>query len=128
LAALLIVDDDAEVLEALSAVLTIAGHEVERAAGRLLALDILDRGKPLDLLLTDVIMPGLNGLNLARMTRLRRADIRVLYISGFNELEKILQDDGPRLGKLLSKPIMPADLQREVEEALAAPPSGYPFR
>jgi CheY-like chemotaxis protein len=124
MAALLIVDDDAEVLEALSAALTFAGHDVERAAGGLPALDILDRRKPIDLLLTDVIMPGLNGLNLARMARLRRADIRVLYISGFSELEAILEDEGLRLGKLLRKPIMPADLYREVEEALVAPPSG----
>jgi CheY-like chemotaxis protein len=79
---------------------------------------------PVDLLLTDMLMPGLNGFNLARMARLRRANIRVLCISGFNELEAIVQDQGPRLGKLLSKPIMPADLQREVAEAVATPPSG----
>jgi CheY-like chemotaxis protein len=125
LAALLVVDDNAEVLEALCAVLTFAGHDVERAAGGLAALDILDLDHPVDLLLTDVLMPGLNGFNLARIgARLRRANIRVLYISGFNELEAIVQAQGSRLGKLLSKPIMPADLQREVAEALAAPPSG----
>jgi two-component system, cell cycle response regulator CpdR len=124
MAALLIVDDDAEVLEALSAALAFAGHDVQRAAGGLPALDILDRGKPIGLLLADVIMPGLNGLNLARMARLRRPDIRVLCSSGFNELEAILQDEGLRIGKLLSKPIMPADLYQEIEEALVAPPSG----
>jgi DNA-binding NtrC family response regulator len=85
-------------------------------------LNVLER-KRIDLLLTDVLMPGLHGFNLARMGRLRRADLSVLYISGFADLEAVLGDDGPRLGKLLHKPIMPADLFREVTDALAAPPS-----
>ena len=120
MATVLIVDDDPDVLDALSAVVASAGHAVERAASGLSALDILDRPRPIDLLLTDVVMPGLHGFNLARMARLRMAEIRVLYISGFMELETIIQDEGPRLGKLLTKPIAPGDLRREVAEALAA--------
>src|SRR6185437_10609332 len=94
MATVLIVDDDPDVLDALSAVIASAGHVVERAGSGLAALDILDLDRSLELLLTDVIMPGLNGLNLARMARLRRANIRVLYISGFNELEAIRKTRG----------------------------------
>jgi CheY-like chemotaxis protein len=128
LAALLIVDDDPDVLDALCAVLSAVGFTVERATGGLAALDILDQQKPIDLLLTDVVMPGLHGFNLARMARLRRANLRVLYISGFTDLETILQDEGPRLGKLLTKPIAPSDLFREVTNALAtSPPAPLPL-
>lgn len=52
------------------------------------------------------------------MARLRHPDLRVL--SGFSEQETILQDRGPKLGKLLQNPFMPTDLRREVAEALAA--------
>ena len=120
MATVLIVDDERDVLDALCAVVAAAGHVVERAARGLAALDILDQRRRIDLLLTDVVMPGLHGFNLARMARLRMAEIRVLYISGFMELETIIQDEGPRLGKLLTKPIAPGDLRREVAEALAA--------
>jgi DNA-binding NtrC family response regulator len=122
MATVLIVDDDPDVLDALSAVIASAGHTVERAARGLAALDILDQRTQIDLLLTDVVMPGLHGFNLARMGRLRRPDLRVLYISGFADLETIVQDEGPKLGKLLSKPLAPAELRREVAEALASPP------
>jgi CheY-like chemotaxis protein len=121
MASVLIVDDDPDVLDALCAVVASAGHVVERADRGLAALDILDQRGPIDLLLTDVVMPGLHGFNLARMGRLRMPELRVLYISGFMELETIVQDEGPRLGKLLSKPIAPAELRREIAEALAAP-------
>jgi two-component system, cell cycle sensor histidine kinase and response regulator CckA len=123
MALLLVVDDDPDVLDALCGALAPAGHVVERAASGLLALEILDQEKPIDLVLTDVPMPGLHGVNLARMAVLRRRELKVLYMSGYTDLETILRDEGPRLGKLLSKPILPADLQREVAEALAAEPS-----
>jgi DNA-binding NtrC family response regulator len=54
------------------------------------------------------------------MARLRCPRLKVLYISGFIDLEMVLQDEDPRLGELLSKPITPSELKREVEDALAA--------
>jgi DNA-binding NtrC family response regulator len=56
------------------------------------------------------------------MARLRRPDLRVLYMSGYTDFERILEDTGPRFGKLLQKPFRPADLGREIETALAAGP------
>jgi DNA-binding NtrC family response regulator len=123
MAFVLVVDDDADVLDSLCASLTALGYMVEAVSSGLAALDVLDdRSKEIDLLLTDVVMPGLHGFNLSRMARLRRPDLRVLYMSGFADLERILQDAGPRLGKLLQKPFRPADLRREIETALAASP------
>jgi CheY-like chemotaxis protein len=118
----LLVDDDPDVLDALSAVLAGGGYTVERALGGLPALEVIDKGKPVDLLLTDVVMPGVHGFSLARMARLRRKDLRVLYISGFADLDTVMQDGGPRLGRLLTKPIMPDELRRAVAEALDSEP------
>jgi CheY-like chemotaxis protein len=118
MAALLVVDDDPEVLEAVCAVLAGMGHSVERAAGGIPALDILD-GKHIDLLLTDVMMPGLHGFNLARMAVLRQPDIKVLYFTGYTEYT-IERDEGQKFGKLLHKPLAPDELRKEVEAALKA--------
>jgi CheY-like chemotaxis protein len=122
MASLLVVDDDMDVLDAMCAVLSADGHQVWPASGGLPALQILDAERhDIDLILTDVVMPGLHGFNLSRMARLRRPDIKVLYISGFIEMPATVQDQGPKLGKILQKPILPADLRREITEALAAP-------
>jgi CheY-like chemotaxis protein len=120
MAALLVVDDDAEVLEAVCTVLAGMGHSIERAPGGIPALDILDR-KPIDLLLTDVMMPGLHGFNLARMAVLRQPDIKVLYFTGYTEYT-LDRDEGQKFGKLLHKPLTPDELRREVDAALAAEP------
>jgi len=120
MANILVVDDDPDVLGIVCASLTICGHQVTRAANGVAALDILDRlsGKTPDLLLTDVIMPGLNGFNLARMARMRAPLLKILYLTGFHEMAITMRDQGERLGKLLTKPILPDDLAKEVAAAL----------
>jgi len=123
MASLLVVDDDADVLDVLCTVLRSGGHDVEGAASGLAALTLIER-QPIDLLLTDVVMRGLNGFNLARMAVLRRPSIKVLYYSGFSEFT-IGQDDGPKFGKLLHKPLHPDELRRQVAQALAAPPTQH---
>jgi len=119
LAALLLVDDEEDVLEALADALARIGHSVARASSGLAALAIVDRKEPLDLLLTDVVMPGLHGFNLARMVLLRRPDIRILYMSGYAEVDMVTKDTGPRYGKLLDKSLLPDQLKLEIEQALA---------
>ena len=123
MASLLVVDDDADVLDVLCTVLRSAGYDVERASSGLAALTIIER-QPIDLLLTDVVMRGLNGFNLARMAVLRRPAIRVLYCSGFSEFT-IGEDEGQKFGKLLYKPLHPDELRREVAQALAARPAEH---
>ena len=121
MASLLVVDDDADVLDALCAALASTGHTVERASSGLAALEVLDRTPGIELLLTDVVMRGLHGFNLARMAVMRRHDLRVLYFTGNAEMELVRQDTGPKYGKILHKPLRPDELRREVEAALSAP-------
>jgi two-component system cell cycle response regulator CpdR len=123
MASILVVDDDPDVLDTVTEMIRSAGHIVAGAATGDDALELLDSDFPLDLLVTDIVMPGMNGLHLARLVRERRPSVRILYISGFAQTAEIRQDTGLRLGKLLNKPILPRDLSREVAEALAARPN-----
>jgi DNA-binding response OmpR family regulator len=68
-------------------------------------------------------MPGLNGFNLARMARLRRESLKILYLTGFFEEVITLRDGGAKYGKLLRKPIIPQQLRAEIDSALAQSPS-----
>jgi CheY-like chemotaxis protein len=120
---LILVDDDQGVLDLLKVFLRAGGHSVITANSGVPALDILDSDQPLDLMLTDVTMPGLNGFNLARMARIRRPGLKILYLSGGDENAQIARDQGDRLGKMLTKPIQSQELAREVEAALVAPSS-----
>jgi CheY-like chemotaxis protein len=127
LASILVVDDEPDVLEIVATIMASAGHSITTAAGGLAALNILDSEKAFDLLLTDIVMPGLNGFNLARMARMRRRSLKVLYMTGYHETVTAMRDTGERYGKLLSKPILPQELRTEVATALAgpqAPPAG----
>jgi two-component system, cell cycle response regulator CpdR len=121
MAAILLVDDDPDILNILDFTLTAAGHQVTRAQDGVAALNILDnsKGKFPDLMLTDVIMPGLNGFNLARMARTRNPFLKILYLTGFHEMAITMRDHGDRLGKILMKPIMPDELAKEISETLA---------
>ena len=122
MAAVLLVDDDDDVRAVLAAALSGMGHSVVQAAGGLQALEIIDSKHPLDLLLTDIVMPGLHGFNLARMAILRRPWIGVLYLSGYAETDIVTRDSGPRYGNLIEKPLRPDALKLEIEQALTKPP------
>jgi len=82
---ILLVDDDEVFREATAAVLRAAGYEVRPAPDFRLALEILESDEAIDLFLVDIVMPDrVNGLALARMARLRRPDIKIMYVSGYD--------------------------------------------
>jgi CheY-like chemotaxis protein len=118
MANILVVDDDHDVLETLASALSREGHSVTSVSSGIEALDRIDRGLTLDLLLTDVVMPGLNGFNLGRMVHMKRPSVAILYLTGYSEQAVAMQDAGDKYGRLLTKPIWPADLAREVQAAL----------
>lgn len=121
MAVVMIVDDEPDVLDTLGAIVARAGHDTLKAPSGLAALDLLDRNRELDLLVTDVIMPGLNGFNLARMALIRRPSLKILFLTGFFEVAQALRDPLAETMKLLRKPILPTDLTQAVTEAINAP-------
>src|ERR1700746_7664 len=119
MATVLVVDDDIDVLDTLAAIVRARGPSGLQDARGGMAPDVLDGDAPIDLLVTDVIMPGLNGFNLARMARMRRSALRVLYLTGFSEEALAMRDGGDHYGKMLIKPLLPADLRKEINAALS---------
>jgi CheY-like chemotaxis protein len=82
---ILLVDDDEAFREATAAVLRSAGCKVRPAPDFRLALEILESDEAIDPFLVDIVMPDrVNGLALARMARLRRPDIKIMYVSGYD--------------------------------------------
>ena len=114
---ILFVDDDRTFGEALAQVLRRAGFDVTVACDFRVALDALESGYQIDMLICDVVMPNsVNGIALSRMARLRRRDLKIVYLTGYN----IPGIENEALGPILRKPIDEALLVSEVEKALAA--------
>ena len=115
---ILVIEDDEAFRYVVTKCLTDAGFVVEDAADYRDALDIINDDKPLDLMLTDLMIPGVNGFALARMARMRRLDLKIMHMTSF--------DDAPAneaLGPLLHKPLSPEVIVSEVRQLLAAEPS-----
>jgi len=79
---ILVVDDDPEVLDALSEQLGYLGHQVITMRGGFEALSYLESGKHADLILTDVVMPQMDGWELVQTVRARWPMIRIGVVSG----------------------------------------------
>ena len=121
-ARILVVDDDAQVLESVALQLTSLGYYPVVASNGLEALDVLAREAHVDLLLTDVVMPGgMGGREVAEAARLIQPNLRVLYTSGY--FEGALQRNGKidSDAQLLPKPYRRTKLAEKVLEALKAP-------
>jgi PAS domain S-box-containing protein len=119
-ATILLVEDEEDVRAVLHNSLIRDGHIVLQASSGAMALELSSaHGGKIDLLLTDVVMPGMSGRDLADQLLQLRPGIKVLYVSGYNE-DTVLQK-GVIEGKMefLQKPFSPSDLSRKVREILA---------
>ena len=118
---ILVVDDRADVAELARAILRDYGYTTLMARHGREALEILDGHPEIDLLFSDLIMPGMDGLTLAREARRRRPSLRVLLTTGYAEAS--LERTGmPRPEfEILNKPYRRADLIRRLRAVLDAP-------
>jgi len=120
-ATILLVEDEASLRDIAKELLEASGYTVIAAANGAEALSLAEHHatRPIQLLITDVMMPGMSGPTLAQRIRVRRPDVDVLYMSGYSheavEKEGLLEP-GTRL---LAKPFSLSTLVRSVEEALA---------
>jgi PAS domain S-box-containing protein len=118
----LLVEDDPRVRRITSRALRSGGYEVLVAGEGAEALRIVaDASRRVDLLLSDVVMPGIDGPQLAQLVRSRRPGIRVLFVSG--HAHDVLASRGlaQARAELLDKPFTPASLLARVREVLDAP-------
>jgi CheY-like chemotaxis protein len=113
--ALLVVDDEQDIRMLLQTILEKAGFNIVMAAGGAQACEIFEQhGATIRLLLTDVIMPGMSGTDLAARLLQRKHDLKVLYVSGY--CESLTGPCGE--AECLPKPFLPADLITKVNQVL----------
>jgi CheY-like chemotaxis protein len=96
-----------------------AGYEVKVTANGVEALDRLQQDGPFDLLFTDVLMPEMNGPELARQAIQVQPGLKVVFTSGFFEGEELEQVLNTPLTHLLPKPYQREDLLALIQEVLA---------
>ena len=112
---ILVVDDDTVFGDAAARVLR-AGFEVSLAPDHRLALEDLESTRPVDLLITDIVMPDrVNGVALSRMARMRRPELKVMYLTAYD----IPGVEDEAAGPVLRKPIDEDRLVAEVRRVLA---------
>jgi CheY-like chemotaxis protein len=117
----LVVEDEEAVRVLARRVLKARGYHVLDAASAADALELTDGGRRrVDLLVTDVVMPGMGGPALAERLVGLQAGLRVLYISGYAEEAIRRHGELPAGGALLEKPFTADQLARRVREALSS--------
>ncbi len=115
----LLVEDEPSVLKLFRDVLRKKGYRVLTAGRSEEAFETAARHEgPIHLLLTDVVLPGMRGPDLARRLVATRPGMRVLYVSGYSEEFSSGRDASSPGGSLLSKPFPPETLVRRVREVL----------
>jgi two-component system, NtrC family, sensor kinase len=114
-ARVLLAEDNEEVAEVTAGMLEGLGYKVMRAASGSEALDQIEKDADIDLVITDIVMPGeTNGIDLARVIRERHPGLPVLLTTGYSAAAREANQDG---FPILAKPYTTATLQRFVTEA-----------
>jgi CheY-like chemotaxis protein len=117
MANVLVVDDEPSLLQLVVMILKQNGHTVLSASNGVEALMVYSSYRSnLQLVLTDVVMPGMNGIELAERFRAVDPSIRILLMSGFVPDDLEVPKDLP----LLKKPFQPEGLVEAVKQTLAA--------
>jgi CheY-like chemotaxis protein len=117
---ILVVEDDALVHNYVVAQLRGLGYRTLSASNASEALAIVDSGESIDLLFTDLVMPGpINGQRLAIEARIRRPSLKVLYTSGYAEIALIHDGRPDADALLLAKPYRKIELAKMIRAALA---------
>ena len=116
---LLLVEDEDQVRSVLTGMLRSAGYRVLAAAGPDAARRLFKQEGTIDLLVTDVVMPGTNGFDLARELESQRPEMRVLFVSGYTADVADRFGGLPQAANFLQKPFLPNELLRKVRRVLA---------
>ena len=116
---ILLAEDDNDMRRFLVKALEKAGYKVMSYDNGASAYDRL-REEPFSLLLTDIVMPEMDGIELARRATEIDPDLKVMFITGFAAVALNPDSKAPKDAKILSKPFHLRDLVNEVEKMLQA--------
>jgi CheY-like chemotaxis protein len=116
---IMIVEDDEDLRSYLADVLRSLGYVVHTASNPSVALPLLEeQSRRIDLLITDVVMPGMNGRELGRRAKMLRPALRVLYMTGYSRNAVMHHGRLEEGVELLQKPITQARLAERVRDVL----------
>jgi CheY-like chemotaxis protein len=113
----LVVDDESPVRDVVMRMLSEKGYGVLTASSGYEALRIL-RERPVDAMFTDVVMPGMDGVRLAKEAKALRPGLKVLFGTGY--AQRAAQRGAIRSGRVLYKPFRQAELTAAIESVLWA--------
>jgi len=116
---ILLAEDDTDMRRFLVKALQNAGFDVSSYDNGLSAYQRL-REEPFELLLTDIVMPEMDGIELARRAAELDPDIKIMFITGFAAVALHPASEAPRHAKVLSKPFHLREIVHEVERMMAA--------
>src|SRR5579863_10188822 len=116
---ILLAEDDVDMRRFLVKALQNAGFDVISYDNGLSAYQRL-REEPFELLLTDIVMPEMDGIELARRAAELDPDIKIMFITGFAAVALNSDSSAPKQAKVLSKPFHLRELVNEVQKMLAA--------
>ena len=116
---ILLAEDDNDMRRFLAKALATAGYDVVSFDNGLSAYERL-REEPFTLLLTDIVMPEMDGIELARRASELDPDLKIMFITGFAAVALNPDSKAPRDAKVLSKPFHLRDLVNEVDRMLNA--------
>jgi signal transduction histidine kinase/CheY-like chemotaxis protein len=120
---ILIVEDDDGVRQYAAEILRDLNYQVLEARDSATALKLLDADKNFDLLLTDVVLPGKNGRELATEIEARRPGIKIIFMTGYSRNAIVHQGRLDRGTELIPKPLTEAVLARRIRLVLDSEPS-----
>ena len=115
---ILLAEDDESLRGFLARALEKAGYEVTACADGDEAAAVIDT--PWDMLLTDIVMPGMDGIELARLAGERRPGAPIMFITGFAAVSLAAAEAAAPGAKVLSKPVHLRDLVGEIQKVLPA--------
>ncbi len=119
MAKIILAEDDNDMRRFLVRALQNAGYDVISFDNGLSAYQRL-REEPFELLLTDIVMPEMDGIELARRASELDPDIKIMFITGFAAVALKSDSTAPKNAKVLSKPVHLRELVNEVHKMLAA--------
>jgi CheY-like chemotaxis protein len=117
---ILVVDDEPEVRKLVGAMVTHHGYRVLTADSGANAITLFEKTRPIDLLITDVVAPGMSGPMLADKLTVMQPGLKVLFISGYDSTHVVQHYVVEKGHSLLPKPFKLETLGAKVQELLGS--------
>jgi DNA-binding response OmpR family regulator len=117
---IVLVDDDAPILKLMATILEMEGFKVHSFSNGEDSLEFIRKNADsIDLLVTDIRMPGMNGKELAFQANLVKPDLQVLFVTAYSSYSHEVNDTGREMkGRVLQKPFRPSELLSNVKGIL----------